>query len=193
MGLDVFGFAHSCRLCYVILCLSKINGRRSTRENISPVSTTSVLGLSELCEQLEAVWVVFFETALANDETETRYWQSFTLNIIDNELWTKGCDWTWNNLNVKSTELSLVLERVERGVDDLRHDRSDDAAEERLPAECLGPERRQVFHGEQKTSDRRVESSWHTGRHASRRELSSTATTDSKPFVAFKRPHDTTP
>lgn len=62
-------------------------------------------------------------------------------------------------MNGEGAESSLVHEGVHRGVDNLRDDSSDDAAEERLPAERLGPERRQIFHGEQKTSDRRVEPS----------------------------------
>ena len=84
-----------------------------------------------------------------------------------------GKKWVvWSNLNVKGTKLSSEVELVERGIEDLRQNGGNDAAEERLPAECLGPERRQVFHGKQKTSDRRVEPCWHSGRHASRRELS---------------------
>jgi len=68
----------------------------------------------------------------------------------------------------------MEVESDERGVEDLSDDGSDDAAEERLPAQWLGPEWRQVFHGEQKTSNRRVEPSRHSGRHASCRKLSPT-------------------
>jgi len=77
-----------------------------------------------------------------------------------------------SNLDTKGAKLSLEVESDEGDVEDLRRYTSDDAAEERLPAERLGPEWRQVFHGEQKTADRRVEPCRHPGSHASRRELS---------------------
>ena len=62
-----------------------------------------------------------------------------------------------SNLDIKGAKLSLEVEAGECCVEDLGDDSSDDAAEESLPAQHLGPERRQVLHGEQKTSDRRVE------------------------------------
>jgi len=62
-----------------------------------------------------------------------------------------------SNLDIEGAKLSLEVEASECGVEHLGDDSSDDAAEESLPAQHLGPERRQVFHGEQKTSDRRVE------------------------------------
>ena len=59
-------------------------------------------------------------------------------------------------MNIQGTELFLEVESDEGSVEDLRHNSGDDTTEERLPAERLGPEGRQVFHCEQKTSDRRV-------------------------------------
>jgi len=44
------------------------------------------------------------------------------------------------NLNVKGAEFSSEVESKEGGVEDLRHDGGDHTAEERLPAERLGPE-----------------------------------------------------
>jgi len=53
-----------------------------------------------------------------------------------------------SDLNTKGTKRSFVVEAVERDVEDLGRDSGDDTAEERLPAQRLGPEGRQVFHGE---------------------------------------------
>jgi len=40
-----------------------------------------------------------------------------------------------SNLNIEGAKLSVEVESDESGVEDLSHDCSDDAAEERLPAQ----------------------------------------------------------
>ena len=73
-----------------------------------------------------------------------------------------------SELNVR-----LAAESVESGVEEISDDGSDDTAEERVPAAALCPERRQVLHGEQQTSNGSVETGSNATSYTSCGELSS--------------------
>ena len=77
-----------------------------------------------------------------------------------------------SELGLEEAEVVLVLEAVERGVEQVGGEGGRHAAEEDLPRKFVFPKRRNFFHGKEKAADRSTEGRGDSGCCSGRNEVS---------------------